>query len=228
GRLVGGVAHDFNNLLTGITLYCDLLLSGLDKGSLLHHYAQEIRAAGDHGAAMIQQLLAVARQQVVEPRDLSLNQTILEMRDLLSRLIGENIVLQVRLAQDLSDVRIDPAQAQQIVLNLVLNARDAMPQGGRVRIETRELEREVELQVADNGSGMSRATLTRLFEPFFTTKKAGQGNGLGLATIHTIIHQSQGTIQVHSRLGHGSRFVVRLPKAERVSEQPESGRRKAD
>ncbi|MBZ5705080.1 MAG: PAS domain S-box protein [Acidobacteriia bacterium] len=226
GRLVGGVAHDFNNLLTGIMLYCDLLLAGLDPNGRLRHHVEEIRMAGEHGGALIQQLLAVARQQVVEPRVLSLNQVISGMRNLLSRLIGENIELVTDLSADLWSAKMDPAQVQQIILNLVLNARDAMPDGGRVTLQTlnctepnqsgdlqdRDLTPCIELMVTDTGCGMDAGTRSHLFEPFFTTKQTGRGNGLGLATVHGIVKQSGGTIAVESELGQGTRVVICLPR----------------
>ena len=228
GRLVGGVAHDFNNLLTGIMLYCDLLLAGLDRDGRLRHHVEEIRMAGEHGGALIQQLLAVARQQVVEPRVLSLNHVVSGMRNLLSRLIGENIEFVTELAGDLWSVKMDPAQAQQIVLNLVLNARDAMPDGGRINLQTRNctepnqsgdlqdggLPPSIELTVTDTGCGMDAETRSHLFEPFFTTKQAGRGNGLGLATVHSIVKQDGGTIEVESEVGQGTRVIIRLPQMQ--------------
>jgi signal transduction histidine kinase/CheY-like chemotaxis protein len=233
GRLVGGVAHDFNNLLTGIMLYCDLLLAGLEHNSRLRHHVDEIRMAGEHGGALIQQLLAVARQQVVEPRVLSLNHVVLGMRNLLSRLIGENIELVTELADDLWSVKMDAAQVQQIILNLVLNARDAMPDGGRVMLRTqncadlwdmRDQDREVtpcvELTVTDNGCGMDAETRAHLFEPFFTTKQTGRGNGLGLATVHGIVKQDGGTIEVQSEVGQGTCVIIRLPRMQAEFEAP--------
>ncbi len=228
GRLVGGVAHDFNNLLTGIMLYCDLLIAGLGSDHRLRHHAEEIRMAGEHGAALIQQLLAVARQQVVEPRVLSWNEVISGTRGLLTRLIGENIELVTSLADDLGPVRIDPAQAQQVILNLALNARDAMPDGGRITLATRNCadclspSREqkpgltpwVEFTVTDAGCGMDAETRSRLFEPFFTTKRPGQGNGLGLVTVHNIVKQEGGTLEVESEPGRGTRVSVRLPRVQ--------------
>lgn len=227
GRLVGGVAHDFNNLLTGMVLCSELLLVGLEKDSRLRHYAEEIRSAGVQGGALIQQLLAVARQRVVAPRLLSLNEIIAGMRSLLARLIGENIELVSDLAGDLGQVRMDPAQVQQIILNLVLNARDAMPEGGRIALATRNCNERtggsgepgarsswVEFAVSDTGCGMDSETRSRLFEPFFTTKKPGQGNGLGLATVHSIVKHEGGSIEVESETGKGTRVVVHLPKAE--------------
>lgn len=228
GRLVGGVAHDFNNLLTGIMLYCDLLLAGLERNSRLRHHVDEIRLAGEHGGALIQQLLAVARQQVVEPRVLSLNQVVAGMRNLLSRLIGENIELVTEMADDLWSVKMDPAQVQQIILNLVLNARDAMPDGGRVTLHTRNCtdlcrkgegqDRDstpcIELTVTDTGCGMDAETQSHLFEPFFTTKQTGRGNGLGLATVHSIVKQDGGTIALESEVGQGTRVIIRLPRVK--------------
>jgi len=225
GRLVGGVAHDFNNLLTGIMLYCDLLCSGLAAGSRPRQHAEEIRMAGEQGAALVQQLLALARQQVVEPRTLCLNQKITETRDLLSRLIGENIELHTDLDPALGNTCIDPVQVQQVLLNLVLNARDAMPSGGRVRVKTsnctfrmtgdalpaRELSG-VALSVADNGCGMSEETKAHLFEPFFTTKASGRGNGLGLTTVHEIVQNAGGVIEVETAPGAGTTFRVILPR----------------
>ena len=217
GRLVGGVAHDFNNLLTGILLYCDLIRDGLDPKSRLRHHAEEIRLAGEQGAALVQQLLSVARQQPVHPRVLCINDTVNTMRNLLRRLITENIQFEVHLARDLWPVKMDPTQLQQIILNLALNARDAMPQGGHVRIETRNVETSaglpVELSVSDNGCGISQEVRAHLFEPFFTTKEPGQGNGLGLATVHNIVHHCRGSIEVLSEPGEGTRIAIRLPRA---------------
>ena len=221
GRLVGGVAHDFNNLLTGIMLYCDLLRSGLEDDRLRHH-AEEIHTATEHGAALIQQLLAIARQQVVEPRVLSLNTVISEMQNLLQRLIGEDIEIVTELAGNLWPVRMDPAQTQQIVLNLVLNARDAMPEGGQITLSTRNAvsnsktqKRDsahlIELKVTDTGCGMDTETRSRLFEPFFTTKGPGHGNGLGLATVYTIVKQADGAIDVESSPGRGTQVTIHLP-----------------
>jgi two-component system, cell cycle sensor histidine kinase and response regulator CckA len=226
GRLVGGVAHDFNNLLTGITLYCDLLIAGLERGSRLHHHAEEIHLAGEQGAALIQQLLAISRQQVVEPRVLSLNEVIANTRNLLSRLLGEKFELVTRFDSELDQVKIDPAQVQQILFNLVLNARDAMAQGGHILVETSnsclcrpESARvpAVLLAVTDSGCGMTAETQAHLFEPFFTTKANGRGNGLGLATVYNIVKNSGGMIQVESELGRGTQIRIRLP---RVSEAP--------
>jgi two-component system, cell cycle sensor histidine kinase and response regulator CckA len=229
GRLVGGVAHDFNNLLTGMVLCSELILAGLEKNSRLRRFAEEIRNAGEQGAGLIQQLMAVARQRAVEPRLLCLNDVVSAVGNLLTRLIGENIELVIDLAEDLGMVKMDPAQVQQIILNLVLNARDAMPDGGRITLRTTNCDgpnlpgsgrREdkqfcdswIALAVSDTGCGMDAETRSRLFEPFFTTKKPGQGNGLGLATVHRIVKHECGTIEVESEKGKGTRVVVHLPR----------------
>jgi two-component system cell cycle sensor histidine kinase/response regulator CckA len=217
GRLVGGVAHDFNNLLTGIMLYCDLLIGELEKDSRQHRHVQEMRTAGEHGAALVQQLLAVAQPRAEEARVFALNDIVTGIEDLVTRLIGENIVLTMSLAADLGAVRMDPSQVQQILLNLVLNARDAMPNGGQVTLATRNFtgvmdSAWVELSVTDTGDGMDADTLERAFEPFFTTKKTGRGNGLGLATARRLARQQGGTIVAESGPGKGTRVCVLLPR----------------
>jgi two-component system, cell cycle sensor histidine kinase and response regulator CckA len=217
GQLVGGVAHDFNNLLTGIMLYCDLLIGELEKGSRPQRHVQEMRLAGEHGAALVQQLLAVARPGAEEPRVFTLNDVVTGIEDLMTRLIGENIVLTTSLAAELGTVRVDPSQVQQILLNLVLNARDAMPDGGQITVITRNctdaLDNSwVELSVTDSGGGMDAETLERAFEPFFTTKKPGRGSGLGLATARRLARQQGGTIVAESEPGKGTRVCVRLPR----------------
>jgi|SRR5579863_2461106 len=239
GRLVGGVAHDFNNLLTGMVLCSELILVGLEKDSQLRRYAEEIRNAGEQGTGLIQQLMAVARARAIEPRLLNLNEVISEVRNLLTRLIGENINLTAELADDLGLVRMDATQLQQIILNLVLNARDALPDGGSIEIKTRNWDGQaascdqlsprgdswIELTVSDNGCGMDLETRSRLFEPFFTTKKPGQGNGLGLATVHRIVVHEGGKIAVESELGKGTRVIVQLPRIgtqSRVLNVPEA------
>jgi two-component system, cell cycle sensor histidine kinase and response regulator CckA len=224
GRLVGGVAHDFNNLLTGIILYCDLLIGELKKDSRAQRHVREMRMAGEHGAALVQQLLAVARPPTEQPRVFALNDVVTGLKDLLTRLIGENIVLHTSLAADLGAVSMDPAQVQQILLNLVLNARDAMPDGGQITLTTRnctghlpgsgstQIVPWVELTVADTGGGMDAETLDRAFEPFFTTKNPGRGNGMGLATARRLARLEGGTIGAESEPGKGTRISVRLPR----------------
>jgi two-component system, cell cycle sensor histidine kinase and response regulator CckA len=219
GRLVGGVAHDFNNLLTGIMLYCDLLMGELAKDSRPHRHVHEMRQAGELGAALVQQLLAVARPAAEKPRLFALNDVVVGTEELLTRLIGENIVLTTDLAGDLGAIRMDPSQVQQILLNLILNARDAMPDGGQVTLATRNLSDSslgswVELSVTDTGGGMDAETQERAFEPFFTTKKPGRGNGLGLATARRLARQEGGAIIAESELGKGTRVCVRLPRVE--------------
>ena len=227
GRLVGGVAHDFNNLLTGMVLSAELILLGLETENRLRHYAEEIRSAGAQGGALIKQLLTVAGQRPAAPTLLSVNEIIAGMRNLLARLIGENIELSTDLATGLGLLRMDPAQVQQIILNLVLNARDAMPDGGKIALSTRNcqewtgksnepklLARCVEFVVRDTGCGMDEQTRARLFEPFFTTKKPGRGTGLGLATVNSIVGHEGGSIKVESQPGKGTQITIYLPRAE--------------
>jgi PAS domain S-box-containing protein len=233
GRLAGGIAHDFNNLLTGILLYCDLLAAGLEPKDGRRQQVEEIRMAGEQGAALTQQLLAIARKQVPQPRPILLNEVVASTENLLRRLIGEQIELVTELKPKLGKVLADPAQMRQVLLNLVLNARDAMPQGGRITVSThaRRLptggQPAVSLWVADNGCGMNEETRARLFEPFFTTKKAGQGTGLGLATVQRIVAESGGAIAVQSESGQGTRIEVLLPamKAVREKHRPRVRRR---
>jgi len=233
GRLVSSVAHDFNNLLTGIMLYCDLLVAetGEDR---LRRYVEEIRTAGEYGSALIQELMAVARQQVIEPRPLSINQVVLGLRNLLSRLVGENVELGTDLADDLGLVKIGPAQVQQVILNLVLNARDAMPAGGRITVATRNHTEVgvivsdarprplawVEFAVSDTGCGIDSLARSRMFEPFYTTKPAGEGNGLGLPTVRNVVLQAGGTIAVNSETHRGTQVVVRLPRVSGEASGP--------
>jgi PAS domain S-box-containing protein len=216
GRLAGGIAHDFNNLLTGILLYCDLLSDGLERGNRLRQHVDEIRLAGEQGAALTQQLLAISRKEVAERRPTSLNAVVSSTENLLRRLIGEQIVLVSNLAAKPTMVLADPAQLRQVLLNLVLNARDAMPQGGRITVSTGINHRvngqaAVALLVEDTGCGMDESTRARLFEPFFTTKLPGHGTGLGLATVKRIVSESGGAIDVTSEPGHGTRIKVLLP-----------------
>jgi len=227
GRLAGGVAHDFNNLLTGVLLYCDLLLASMEPLHRARHYAEEIRKAGLQATGLVRQLLAVARPASSQPRLLSLNEIADGMRNLLVRLIGENIDLKLQLDSNLGLVKMDPTQAQQVLLNLVLNARDAMPRGGVVSVETSNCNVQVLAEsapgrssktslpcalfvVEDNGNGMDDCMRAHLFEPFFTTK-GGKGNGLGLATVHDIVTTNGGLIHVESSTGRGTRVSVLLP-----------------
>jgi two-component system cell cycle sensor histidine kinase/response regulator CckA len=233
GRLAGGVVHDFNNLLTGVMLYCDLLLSSLDARDRRRRYAEEIRTAIVQATGLVRQLLVFARPQAAPPRLLCLNEVAGAMRDLLTRLIGENIVLDLHLDPELGVVRIDQAQAQQILLNLVLNARDALPDGGRITVETSNCKFQplagamvagavtpsgppvfpcVLLVVGDNGHGMNAETRQRLFEPFFTTKNAGKGTGLGLTTVRSIVTTNRGLIHFESEPARGTRVMILLPR----------------
>ncbi len=270
GRLAGGIAHDFNNLLTGILLYCDLLTAGLEKngrdnsafdsfaiesgrpttGQLSQH-VDEVRMAGEQGAALTHQLLSIARKQSADPRPVRINEIVASTRNLLQRLIGEQIeliltldkfpdntlhpsrvaIIDSELGSDAGIVLVDPAQLRQILLNLVLNARDAMPHGGKIRLRTRAtgfpgesgVERHaVALAVADDGCGMDDATQARLFEPFFTTKNPGEGTGLGLATVQRIVSAAGGVIEVQSEPDRGTSIEVFFPAFESVADMTSS------
>jgi len=223
GRLVGGVTHDFNNLLTGILLYCDLLLVALNQQGPLAGYVREIRQAGAQSADLIAQLLAFARREAPSTAAVSWQEVVGGMRNLLGRLIGENIELASEFALDTGTVGMDAASMRQIVLNLVLNARDAMPEGGRITLVTRNgsinppagrHQDAVEFVVADSGCGMKATTRARMFEPFFTTKPSGRGNGLGLATVRRLVEGRGGTVAVRSRAGRGTQVSICLPRAD--------------
>ncbi len=224
GRLAGGVAHDFNNLLTVINGYSDLLLSDLRTSSLPG--VAEINRAGERAAALTRQLLAFSRKQVLQPRVLDLNRVVAEMRPMLERLVGEDVELRVALDAESGAVHADPHQLEQAVMNLVVNARDAMPDGGKLWIATAGVDldrnyirshpearagRYVMLAVSDSGAGMDEETRLRVFEPFFTTKRAGHGTGLGLSTVQGIVAQSGGHVNVYSEPGHGTTFRIYLP-----------------
>ena len=231
GRLAGGVAHDFNNYLTVINGYCEMLLGGPDAGPEIRESLEEIRAAGARAASITQQLLAFSRKQIATPRVLSLNQVVTDSGQLLRRLIGEDIEIVIRLHAQPGNVMADPSQLGQVLMNLAINARDAMPDGGQIVIETgqREIDRAEAsasalhpgryalLSVTDAGAGMSPDVQERIFEPFFTTKGAGSGTGLGLSTAYGIVHQSGGWIDVRSSPGAGSRFEVWLPLTDAVA-----------
>jgi PAS domain S-box-containing protein len=216
GRLAGGVAHDFNNLLTAIGGYSDFLLRDLGDDPIAQS-AVEIKKAADRAASLTRQLLAFSRRQVLQPRVLDVNAVVAEMQMMLRRLIGEDVDLVTVLEPQLSAVRADPSQLEQVIVNLVVNARDAMHDGGSLTIETANVDdaehgRRVALTITDTGVGMTDEERQKLFEPFFTTKAGG--TGLGLATVHGIVEQSGGTIEVESRLGLGSRFTILLPATE--------------
>jgi two-component system cell cycle sensor histidine kinase/response regulator CckA len=234
GRLAGGVAHDFNNLLTAISGYSDLLLHRLPDYSTLRRDVEEIRKAGDRAAALTRQLLAFSRRQFLQPEVLDLNGLVTKMTQMLRHMIGENIELSIDLSPSLSRVKADPGQIEQAILNLAVNARDAMPDGGRVTIATADAELSpsyaathpevrpgphVLLSVADTGQGMSVETQAHLFEPFFTTKERGNGTGLGLATVYGIVQQSGGHIRVNSAADRGSTFLIYLPRIEAAEDR---------
>ena len=237
GRLAGGIAHDFNNLLTAIIGTTALVLEDLGLESRARLDIQEIEKAAKRAAGLTRQLLIFSRQQVLEPRALDLNALVANLEKMLQRLIGEDIELLTKPAASLGAVRADPGQLEQAIVNLVVNARDAMPQGGRLTIETADVEldrsyvaghvptqpgRYVLLAISDTGVGMDGATKARLFEPFFTTKEPGRGTGLGLATVYGIVKQSGGYIWAYSELGHGTTFKVYLPRVAELAEAPES------
>ena len=229
GRLAGGIAHDFNNLLTAINGYTDLMLEELSPEDRWRDAATEIRRAGERAAELTNQLLSFSRRQLLQPRVLDLNTLIADSAKMLHRLLGEDVDLITKFEPQLGRVRADAGQLHQIVLNLALNARDAMPQGGRLTLETRnvilgddfsQLHAAVQpgayvmLAVNDNGCGMDRETLSHIFEPFFTTKEPSKGTGLGLSTVYGIVKQSGGSIFVYSEPGHGTTFKIYLPHVD--------------
>jgi CheY-like chemotaxis protein len=233
GRLAGGIAHDFNNLLTVIGTYSAFALrqvSSADDG--LRRDIEEIRKAGETAASLTRQLLALSRRQVLQAQVLDLNTVVADTYKMLRRLIGEDIDLVTVPAQDLGCVKADPGQLEQVLLNLVVNARDAMPRGGRVTIETASVVGGTKdgpagippgphtmLAVSDNGSGMDAETLSHIFEPFFTTKGRDRGTGLGLATVYGIVAQSGGHIAVESEPGQGTVFRVYLPRVDEPADR---------
>ncbi len=236
GRLSGGIAHDFNNLLGVIIGYSGVLKKSLDKSQPTYEYATEIEKAGQRAASLTRQLLAFSRQQVLTPSVLSLNSLVSDMEKMLPRLLGEDIHVSLSLDAELGNVKADQSQIEQVIMNLAVNARDAMPSGGKLHIQTANIELDqaytrdhpgskagsyVMLAIADSGTGMSAETIAHIFEPFFTTKGVGEGTGLGLATVYGVVKQSNGYIWVDSALDKGSTFQIYLPKhldTEQVSD----------
>jgi nitrogen-specific signal transduction histidine kinase/CheY-like chemotaxis protein len=235
GRLAGGVAHDFNNLLTVIKGHSDMLLERVKPEHPLYVNSEQIQKAANRAASLTRQLLAFSRRQVLQPRVLDLNALIKDMGPLLKRLTREDIEFVVQLNARLGRVKADPGQLEQVLLNLIVNASDAMPQGGKLIVESRDVSVHVEyaktrpalepgeyvlLRVSDTGHGMDAATKARIFEPFFTTKDQGKGTGLGLAMVYGVVKQSNGFIYVESELGLGTQFEIYLPQ---VNEKIETG-----
>jgi PAS domain S-box-containing protein len=236
GQLAGGIAHDFNNLLTVINGFADLAASGLVEDDPVRADLQEIGRAGTRAAALTRQLLAFSRKQVLQPTVFSPNTVISDMVGMLRRLIGAHIELKLEADMNLACVRADYGQAEQVLLNLVVNARDAMPKGGTITITTRNIEiaetdhpscppgRYVIVQVTDTGIGMDETIRARIFEPFFTTKEVGKGTGLGLATVYGIVKQSGATVGVESELGRGTTFSIYFPRVDEPAQDRRAAR----
>ncbi|HXR33205.1 MAG TPA: PAS domain S-box protein [Verrucomicrobiae bacterium] len=235
GRLAGGVAHDFNNLLMVIKGHTELLLNVLPPSDHVARKIEQIDRSADRAAALTRQLLAFSRMQVLQPQVINLNSIVEEMGKLLPRLIGEDIELVVRADQQLGATRADASQMEQIIMNLAVNSRDAMPNGGKLFIETQNADLDqtytashplmkpgpyIQLTVSDTGCGMDEETQSHIFEPFFTTKEKGKGTGLGLATVYGIVKQSGGFIWVYSELGKGTSFKIYMPRVDQAEEHP--------
>jgi two-component system cell cycle sensor histidine kinase/response regulator CckA len=228
GQLAGGIAHDFNNILGAIQLYCDLMSVDLAKTEVLLDSLQQIEKSTERGAALTRQLLIFSRKKVVELKPVHLNQLLIDHFEMLSRLIGANFTLESKLANEIPLISADPSQIEQVVMNLVINAKDSMPADGRIHIETRteilsNRGSHVVLTVSDSGCGMDVATKARIFEPFFTTKPTGKGIGLGLATVYGIVQSLNGTINVESEIAKGTTIKIYIPAAD---EKPQAEQKK--
>jgi len=239
GRLAGGVAHDFNNLLTVIAGNVELALDGLDSRDPLAEHLTDVGEAATSAAALTRQLLAFSRRQLIEPKVVNLNDLVGSLQKMLSRLIGEDVALELKLSPDLGAVRLDPGQFDQVIVNLTVNARDAMPRGGRLTLETTNIDLDedycrthrdlkpgsyVSLAVTDSGEGMTREVMSHIFEPFFTTKPQGAGTGLGLSVIFGVVKQAGGTIETYSETGHGTTFKIYLPRVDAPVQKLEKSR----
>ena len=239
GRLAGGVAHDFNNLLSVVLSYSELLIADLKEGDPIRDDIEEIRRAGTRAASLTRQLLMFSRQQVIEPKVLDLNEVLSAMEKMLRRLVGEDVELTSVPGAALGRVRVDPGSIEQVIMNLAINARDAMPTGGKLSMETANVTLDEEyarghlsakpgsyvmFSMTDTGTGIEKAMLTRIFEPFFTTKEQGKGTGLGLSTVFGIVQQSGGNVWVYSEPGMGTTFKVYLPTVDDVAEAAEPPR----
>lgn len=226
GRLTAGIAHDFNNLLTGIMLYSDLLVAEVEPGGQIRRHADAIHKAGKDGMALVQQLMSPPHERTPEIKPLSWNQVIAEMGSLLSRLAGDSVEIETKLKKSLGLIDLDTGQAERIVVNLVTNARHAIPGVGKIILSTRNVTEQasdsqtkmqkpipcVEFSVTDNGSGMEAKTLAKAFQPFFTTKPRSLGNGLGLTTVQDIVKRAGGVVEIESEPGKGTRVTIRMPR----------------
>jgi signal transduction histidine kinase len=227
GRLAGGIAHDFNNLLTAIRGNAELMSNRVKHDPAMAAEVDEVLHAADRAASLTRQLLAFSRKQVLQPVPLDVNEIVTAVSRMARRLIGADVQLRLELAPSVAPVLADPAQVEQVLLNLIVNARDAMPNGGLINVKTADVTLEAQapeivqagiapgafvlLEVTDNGIGMDQATQARIFEPFFTTKETGRGTGLGLSTVYGIVRQTGGAITVNSERGRGASFRVYLP-----------------
>jgi two-component system cell cycle sensor histidine kinase/response regulator CckA len=235
GRLAGGIAHDFNNLLIAITGYGELMQAKVIPGDPLYEHLENILKAGDRAAALTQQLLTFSRREIIHPQVIDLNRVILDLEPMLRRLIGEDLDLEILTDPWLGAVKADPSQISQIIMNLVVNARDAMPQGGRLTLTTAAVDftvgchsrfglrppgAHVLVELRDTGVGMDEDTQTHVFEPFFTTKEPGKGTGLGLSTVYGIVKQSGGYLDLVSAPGAGATFSIFFPRLEAIAEPP--------